>query len=207
MRYEAMFFDFDGTLVDSAAAKRRTFFELFPKTDRHVEIVDGVLAADPDGSRYDVIPRIVQEMRSAQIVAPRLDDVESLIQQYGESALCAVRQAPEIPGATRFLDYLLSENVDIYLCTNTPQDAIESLLAARRWRHYFVDVAGYPTRKTEFVRRHLRRKSVSPQRAAFVGDGASDEEAARLNGVDFFKIENNGDLGNVAMNMVASLDV
>lgn len=207
MRYEAVFFDFDGTLVDSAAAKKQAFFDLFPRTELHREIVEDVLGSDPDGSRYEVIPRIVEGMRVAKLDIPPDDDVEALVRKYGQAALEAVSQAPEMPHASRLLDALHLDNVDLYLCSNTPQDAVERLVTSRGWRSYFLDVAGYPQLKDEFVHRHLCRKDVSPRRAVFVGDGVSDERAAKVNDVAFYAIKNKGDLRKVAQRMNIDLDV
>lgn len=207
MRYEMVFFDFDGTLVDSVAAKKQAFFDLFPSTERHKEIVKNVLGADPDGSRYVVIPRIVEAMRLARLDIPPGEDTEALVQKYGQAALEAVSRAPEMPDASHLLDALRLDNVELYLCSNTPQDAVELLLESRGWRSYFADVAGYPQVKEEFVHRYLHNKGMSPRRAAFVGDGVSDERAAKANDIAFYAVRTKGDLRKVAQRMNTSLDV
>ena len=77
MRFDAVIFDFDGTLVDSAGVKYDSFFELFPATEQHRAVVKEVLVADPDGSRHVVIPRMVEA------TAIRLDRFQFLtIRQY-----------------------------------------------------------------------------------------------------------------------------
>ncbi len=50
-------FDFDGTLVDSAAAKRQAFYDLFPSDC--AAAVTAVLQRDPDGSRHALIPEMI----------------------------------------------------------------------------------------------------------------------------------------------------
>ena len=57
-----MIFDFDGTLVASAPAKRQAFFDIFPA--EAAPIVAAVLADDPDGSRHVVIPRMITGARA-----------------------------------------------------------------------------------------------------------------------------------------------
>lgn len=207
MRYDTVFFDFDGTLVDSAAAKKSAFFDLFPRTDRHSEVIEEVLNKDPDGSRFHVIPRIVEAMQNAKIEVAENNNVELLVQKYGQAALEAVSRAPEIPGASNLLKSLKVKNVELYLCSNTPQDAIERLVEMRGWSLYFDDIAGYPQSKKNFVHRHIHRKGNSPLSAAFVGDGASDQHAAQCNDVAFFAVEDRGDLRRVAANMDVDLDV
>ncbi len=59
-----------------------------------------MLGAEPDASRHVVIPRIVEALRSANLDIPPGNDVEELIQRYGEAALEAVTRAPELPDAS-----------------------------------------------------------------------------------------------------------
>jgi len=207
MHYDVVFFDFDGTLVDSASAKRKAFFDLFPDTEGHVQIVGKVLDADPDGSRYVVIPRMAEAMRQAGLAVPDKGKIGSLIRRYGESSLHTVSRAPEMPGATRLLNALSKRSVTLYLCSNTPHDAIVHLVKARSWGRFFEDIAGHPTRKIDFVRRHIKRKEVSVDRVAFVGDGVSDEQAAARSGIRFFSVQQRHDLEKISVEMQITVHV
>lgn len=207
MHYDVVFFDFDGTLVDSAAAKRQAFFDLFPQTEGHVEVVRKALDADRDGSRYVVIPRMVEAMCQAGLDVPGGGKVELLTQQYGDSVLDAVCRVPEMPGATDLLRGLNKRNVGLYLCSNTPQDAIVSLVKARGWGGYFEDIAGYPTQKIDFVRQNIKRTEVPLDRVAFVGDGMSDQRAAARNGIKFLRIQHRTDLKKIGAEMEVAAHV
>lgn len=207
MHYDVMFFDFDGTLVDSVDAKRRAFFDLFPRTERYAEIVEKVLRDDPDSSRYIVIPRIVEAMEGLEVDRPITFDPQLLIEQYGEAVLREVRSAPELPGATSLLESLRLAGVKLFLSSNTPRDALMSLVESRGWKEYFVDTAGYPQSKDQFVRETLESRGAPKNRAAFVGDGVSDERAAKSNGIDFLAIRANGDLRRLASILETLVDV
>ena len=123
-----MIFDFDGTLVASAPAKRQAFFDIFPAQAE--PIVAAVLAEDPDGSRHVVIPRMITGAR-AQAIA--LAD-EDYVTRYGEVSEQAVAVAPELPGATELLRRL-SPLMELHVCSNTPQDTVRRHVAARRGQH------------------------------------------------------------------------
>ena len=58
--FEVYVFDFDGTLVQSAAVKRQAFFEVFPVGC--ATAVAKVLERDPDGSRHEVIPAMIADL-------------------------------------------------------------------------------------------------------------------------------------------------
>mgnify|MGYP005646003315 CR=1 FL=1 len=201
MQYDVVFFDFDGTLVDSAAVKRQAFFDLFPDTEGHTKVVQMVLEADPDGSRYLVIPRMVEEMRRIDIMVPEDGNSDRLTQQYARNVLHAVCRATEMPGAKHLLETLHSKNTSLYLCSNTPHEAIVPLVKAKHWDGYFQDIVGYPTVKDDFVRRTIERNGVPVERVAYIGDGISDRKAAASSGIKFYCIRDRNDLIRIGSEM------
>jgi len=192
MRFDAAVFDFDGTLVDSAGAKRESFFAIFPDDAAHRAIVEHVLLEDPDGSRHRVIPEMARRMGEQKIGTGGHSDTE-LIRRYGEVSSAAVAAAPELPGATRLLE-ALSKRIPLHLCSNTPEDAVRAQIARRGWTGFFQSVDGYPTEKTARVSEIIQGGHYDPARVAVVGDGISDELAASANAAIFIPIRTPGDL-------------
>ena len=193
MPCDAVIFDFDGTLVDSAIAKRQAFFAIFPNTASHRAIVSGVLTEGPDGSRHRVIPLMVERLKAAGLDPQGGLSADSLIRRYGIVAEDAVKQAPELPGATALLA-ALSPWMQLHVCSNTPEDSVRAHVAARGWRDHFTSVDGYPTQKAAKVAQVIAAGGFPPDRVAVIGDGVSDAEAARANGCRFIAIEDSGDL-------------
>ena len=193
MPFDAAVFDFDGTLVDSAGAKRDSFFAIFPDTDVHRQVVAKVLADDPDGSRHRVIPRMLERMLSLGLMAGGSANVDRLIHRYGEVSEAAVARAAELPGASALLE-VLAPRIQLHLCSNTPEAAVRSHVAARGWAAHFKSVDGYPVTKPGKVAKILRDGGFSPGRVAVIGDGVSDEDAARANGCRFLAIRSAADL-------------
>lgn len=191
-RFDAAVFDFDGTLVDSAAAKRQAFFDIFPADAGCAAVVGGVLNADPDGSRHAVIPRMLEKMR-ARGLPPAGADAGTLIGRYGEASARAVAAAPELPGAGRLLARL-ARVMPLHLCSNTPHATLRRHVEARGWSAFFASVEGYPSAKPARVAALIAEAGLSPSRVAVVGDGVSDAEAAAANGCAFFAIRAPQDL-------------
>ncbi len=191
MPFDAAVFDFDGTLVDSAKAKRNSFFAIFPDTPAHRGIVGAVLADDPDGLRHCVIPKMLERMENLRLDGAVTAD--ELIRRYGEISESAVALSGELPGASALLA-ALAPRLELHLCSMTPQSALQSQVAARGWTAHFKSVRGHPFTKIQTVAKILSDGGVEPHRVAVVGDSVSDEEAARANGCQFLAIRSPADL-------------
>jgi phosphoglycolate phosphatase-like HAD superfamily hydrolase len=192
---DAIFFDFDGTLVDSAAIKRNCFYSVFPNTPECRSIVSAVLFHYPESSRYEVVPRMIEEMLSKGLLPGTT--AESVIESYTNQVLAAVMACDEMPGAGRLL-HALSTRCSICIVSNTPESDLRKLVKARKWHGLVRSIDGYPRRKTEIIRARLSGFGVSPNRALVVGDGRGDEEAAQANECAFYKIAHSGDLLRLA---------
>ncbi|MGE0212707.1 MAG: HAD family hydrolase [Parvibaculaceae bacterium] len=179
--FDVVFFDFDGTLVRSAEAKRDAFFSIFPDTPAHRAVIERTLAEDPDGSRHVVIPRMIEAMRTQGLEVPPGDFVEA----YGMAALSAVAACPAMPGAEALLK-ALQGRVRRVVFSNTPHEPLQSLIEGRGWESLMDELHGYPARKADIIRTVLARLGTAPERAAVTGDGVSDEAAARETGAAFF---------------------
>ena len=111
MRFDAVVFDFDGTLVDSAPAKYRAFFQIFPGDDAALTCVARVVHVDEPAEELEALRGHVGDARGAlaraevrrapgdldHLVEPR-DRVEVLLRvehRVEEAAL------PEGPGLSR----------------------------------------------------------------------------------------------------------
>jgi phosphoglycolate phosphatase-like HAD superfamily hydrolase len=192
--FDAVIFDFDGTLVDSAVAKRQAFFKIFPVAA--ASLVEEVLLADPDGSRYRVIPRMVESMIAHRIALDHADPSE-LIGRFAEVSEQCVAEAKELPAASELLRRL-SATMKLHLCSNTPEETVRRHVVARGWSAYFTSVDGYPTTKQAKIADIMAAGRLPPHRVAMVGDGISDEEAAAANGCAFFPIRARDDLVRIA---------
>lgn len=193
MPFDVIVFDFDGTLVQSAKAKREAFFRVFPAD--FAPAVAAVLDRDPDGSRYRVIPEMIAEA-ARRGLPDRSAETETLIAAYGDAAAAAVDAAPEMPGANQVLRRL-SGRVPLYLVSVTPHRQLLGSLAGRDWLGLFTGVYGYPHDKTRSVAGILAHHGTRPSRLLVVGDGESDARAAARNGCPHHRIGTPRDLATI----------
>ncbi len=197
LRFKAIVFDFDGTLVQSAEAKRQAFFDLFPSTACHAAVIERVLAENPEGTRFTLIPLMIETVAAAGLTLPENPSPERLLAAYGRIAFDAVTAAPELPGATSTLKHLSGRAI-LTICSSTPDEPLKELVAARGWTRFLDGVFGLPVTKTAHIAGLVRQYGLSPADVAMVGDGDNDEAAAAANACAFFRIANPEDLERVA---------
>ncbi|MFO1091176.1 MAG: haloacid dehalogenase-like hydrolase [Hyphomicrobiales bacterium] len=179
-------FDFDGTLVDTAPLKKRAFFDVFPKVAPYAEIVAAELAADPDGSRHVVIPRMAARMRIAGL---DVDDAPEAarIDHYGRLVADAVSAAPEVAGAGALLA-AAHRVAEVHVASATPVEPLRAEIDRRGWTRFLAGSHGYPARKPDVVRALMMDGRHAADATVVIGDGVSDAEAAEANGAAFHRI-------------------
>lgn len=192
MPFDLYIFDFDGTLVDSAALKQAAFYDLFPNDAAATDVVSGVLTEDPEGPRQRVIEEMLRRLgRSGNELKSQL---RALVNRYTELTDQSVGNAPEFPGASEILIALSRCRKRVYVSSNTPEQELKQFLQRRGWLSLLDGIAGSPADKISTARRLLAEQNIDPGRAAIIGDGESDKASADAVGARFFPVRVAGDL-------------
>ena len=79
----------------------RPFLRCFQHRRPYAGIVARILADNPDGTRFTLIPQMLAAMAAAGLARPGEAAADGLVAAYGQKVLAAVMAAPEMPGATR----------------------------------------------------------------------------------------------------------
>ncbi len=182
-QFDVIVFDFDDTLVQSSGVKRAAFFEIFPSTCK--AIVSDVLTCDPDGSRYQVIPAMLEKARAQGMNTFGLT-VDGLVKDYARRVETGVREAEEVPQAVEALQWA-AEQASTYIFSMTPHDELMHHIMRRGWQKWVGEAFGFPNRKPAVLKMLLERHDCPPARAIVVGDGVSDAQAARLAGSHYLE--------------------
>ncbi|MBW2287981.1 MAG: HAD family hydrolase [Deltaproteobacteria bacterium] len=181
-------FDFDGTLVDSNAIKRNSFFEVFSEDDPDGETVAHVLDEVCPGDRYDIVREVAVRLRDRGAI-PTEPGIETFAQRRAAAytRLCekAVAKCPEIPGATATLEWLVARGLPIYVNSATPQEPLRRVLELRSLARHFRLSLGRPADKRENLATICADAGVPPQELLFVGDGEDDRSSALAFGCPF----------------------
>lgn len=172
---KAVFFDFDGVLLESADIKTGAFRDLFAGHPRWTERIVRYHLRHAGLSRFKKFEHIYR--RFLKIPLPPAER-RRLGRAFSRLVYEKVLRCPMVPGARRFLARHAGR-LALFVLSGTPQAELRRIVKARRIGIYFRGVYGSPRTKEELARSLLGRLRLSPGEALYVGDARSDWEAAR----------------------------
>ncbi|MDD5173447.1 MAG: HAD hydrolase-like protein [Candidatus Omnitrophica bacterium] len=179
---KAIFFDFDGVIVESTDIKTEAFARLFePEGANVVKKVVAYHIGNMGVSRFDKFRFIYKEILHREL---NDNEFDMLCKKFACLVVNAVIDAPYVKGAKEFLERE-SAAYAFFVVSATPQDEIVDIVRRRGLAGLFKFVYGAPLTKSEAVRRTLREENILPGNTVYVGDAMSDYLAAKDNGVKF----------------------
>jgi HAD superfamily hydrolase (TIGR01549 family) len=186
MNWEAVFFDFDGVILDSVDVKTKAFAKMFREYGPEVEEKVVEYHLDNGGvSRFDKFRYYYKNILYKPI---NQNEIDELSEQFSRLAVGGVLASPFIPGARKSLEELRNDNVPCYIVSATPHEEINLIVEKKELKGYFKEVHGSPRKKWEICQEIINRKNYNPQNCLFIGDAMSDYEAAQKSDVCFLGI-------------------
>lgn len=185
-KLQAIFFDFDGVLVDSNRIKNEAFRTLFSHYGE--QIVNQILNYHQQHggiSRVEKIRYAFEFFLRTPLAPGVLDQMAS---DYSDLVATKVAHASWICGAKQFLDQMKGK-VPLFIISGTPQQELQQIVTRRKMQHYFHEVLGSPVHKPDHIRTLIHRYSLNPQNCVFIGDAHTDHHAATLTEVPFIGIQ------------------
>jgi len=186
VKLKAIFFDFDGVLIDSTPTKTAGFEKLFAEYDS--DVVDRVLSyhrLHGGISRIEKIAYAHRELLGKPLTA---EEVMAEGEKYSAFVLEEVIAAPWIGGAEDFLDRH-NGLLPMFVISGTPHDELDLIVRRRGIADYFADIYGSPRKKPELVRNILRARDLEPENCVFIGDALTDYKTALETGMAFVGIQ------------------
>lgn len=179
LRYRAVLFDLDGTLVDS--------YNALTEAVNHARRTHGL----PELSTTDIrdmvgegIERLLQRAFDRAEVSESI--VQSFVSRYDDICCAESRVLEEVEVTLRQLSEL---GVAMAVCTNKPTVFSKKILDFLELSHYFraivgPDIAGARKPEARHLSVTLAFTECPPEDALFVGDMPLDIHAARNSGID-----------------------
>jgi phosphoglycolate phosphatase-like HAD superfamily hydrolase len=177
----AIFFDFDGVIMDSMGLKLDAFCHAFAAFDLDRAEIRRLQEETAGLSRQLVITRMYETL-----VGDTIDDaaLDRLVQRFTDEDETARARMTPVPGSLPFLHRVHAQRVTVVV-TGTPQPVIDRTIAYHNLGAYFDEVCGSPTSKQAHLARLLAVHSLTPADCLFIGDGRTDQLAADAHGIPF----------------------
>ena len=182
--FDAVVFDLDGTLVDTAPDLHAHLNEMLAELGRPGLALAAIRPMIGDGARA-----LLRRGLEASGGPPASADLDALFLDFlARYTARPVRFGRVYDGVAGVLDALRTAGVRLGVCTNKAQAPSDKVLAELGLERYFAVVIGgdrLTVRKPDpgHLRAVLERLGVTPERAVMVGDSATDLATARAAGL------------------------
>lgn len=185
-RYDYLFFDFDGVILDSVDVKTEAFRVMYAEYGKAVS--DRVVIhhlRNGGMSRYDKFKYYHKEFLNITLSKRKL---EQLAVAFSKIVFTKVLEAEYLPGVIEFLELCRKSGKTCFVVSATPEKEIKQIIKEKGLNLYFSQVRGSPRAKSENLKDLMRRYKVERTRSVFFGDSINDRISARENNIKFIGI-------------------
>ena len=184
MTYQAVLFDLDGTLVDSAADIAEALNDILAEEGRSPHSLADVKRMVGEGV-VRLMEKAFGETAGAERRAARF------MEMYTPRS---TRRTVPVSGAFEALDHFKGQGIPLAVCTNKPDDAAREVLVSLGLAPYFSEIIGGTSglaRKPDpaTLLEAARRLGAEPNRTLMVGDSLPDVSAARAAGMKVLVVD------------------
>lgn len=188
IRYKAIFFDFDGVILDSTNIKTEAFRQMFQKYGCEIEQAVVEYHQENEGISRFVKLKYWYETLLHQSLSD--EELQRLGEVFSSIVKEQVMQAPFIAGAIETLEQLRGEGIPAYIISGTPEQELQEIVKERQLNKYFRGIYGSPKTKVEIIRTIIKEEGYKPEEIVFFGDAMTDYLAANETGIHFIGIVN-----------------
>ncbi len=185
-KYDYIFFDFDGVILDSVNIKTEAFAGLYRRHGRDVEEkVKRHHLANGGMDRYRKFKIYHRDFLGKEITAL---EMKALSARYSRAVVSKVLKAKYIYGVRDFLKMCKRLRKTSFVVSATPEREIRKIVKGKGLRSYFKEIKGSPASKEKNIQSLIRKYKVKKAKAVFFADSINDLEAANFNNIKFIGI-------------------
>lgn len=191
--WQAVFFDFDGVILDSVHVKTKAFAQMFRQFGPEIEQKVVAYHLEFGGiSRFEKFRYFYNTLLDISISEEQL---QKLGEEFSDLVLSQILAAPYISGSLETLNMLKQNNIPAFVVSGTPDDEIKFIVKKRNLRVFFLEVHGSPRQKDAIILDIVERYGYDRLKCLFIGDAMSDYKAAQRTGISFLGIVPEGEQG------------
>ncbi len=186
----AVFFDFDGVILESVDVKTRAFRQLYEQRAPHIaDEVEAFHLANGGMSRFDKFRHWEEDLLGEPLTDAGMD---RLCAQFSALVFDGVCASPFVDGARELLADL-STRIPLFIVSATPHDEIRRIVDVVGVAPFVRSSHGSPTTKSDWLARLLAEHRLDAASCLMVGDAHADQVAAAANDVPFVGRHRDGD--------------
>lgn len=179
---KALFFDFDGVILDSVNIKTEAFRQMFlPFGNEIADLVVEHHIAHGGVSRFEKFKFYYNEFLKQSISEEKVNE---LADEFSSIVLEKVLNCPIIPGMIEFLEKN-QFHFNCYVVSGTPEIELKNIADQRSLSKYFKGIYGSPRNKIQILNDIIYSGEIDLSKSYFLGDASTDLEAARHFGLNF----------------------
>jgi len=181
-KYDALFFDFDGVIVDSVDLKTRALKKIFEPFGEL--IVKKVLFHHVNHLGVNRRLKMQYYYKEFLNISLKESHLNEICHQFSDLVLNEIVAAPEIPGVEEYLRRFYKKT-PIFVISGAPEIELKKIISRRGLDIYFKDVFGSLVEKGSILLKLIRKYALTPENCLYYGDAESDYIAAKKCGVQF----------------------
>jgi len=186
MKWEAIFFDCDGVILDSANTKTRAFEKIFlPYGEKYMREGVNYHLQNVGISRFEKFRYFYSNILKTNFSETDIQKMGILFSKY---ALDEILNAQFIEGAIDTIKELHHMSIPIYVVSGTPNEELKIIFNKKNLTHYFHEIHGSPRTKILIINDILFRNSYHYNNCLFIGDAMTDYHAAAKTRLNFIGI-------------------
>jgi HAD superfamily hydrolase (TIGR01549 family) len=190
IKWQAVFFDFDGVILESVNIKTAAFEKMLAPYDSKIKKAGIEYHLLHGGvSRYEKFRYIYEHLLQKPVDEKK---IQELAETFSDLVLNKVLQAPFVDGAEKSLRRLRRNKIPAYVVSGTPHDEIRLIVRKRSLTPFFNEVHGSPRKKHDIVSTILSTQNYNPNDCLLIGDAMTDYNAAKIAGTRFLGIIKKG---------------
>lgn len=174
---DAVFFDFDGVVLDSVDVKTEAFSQMYASYGQDIQQqVVAYHIANGGVSRFEKFRHYHQTLLNIPMTDQLMD---KLCATFNSLVFSRVLNAPFIDGVQETLKALQEHGIPCFVASGTPDDELRRIVRERGLSSQFREVHGSPRTKREIVQDICSRFGLAPKHCLFIGDARTDFNTAR----------------------------
>jgi phosphoglycolate phosphatase-like HAD superfamily hydrolase len=177
----ALFFDFDGVVMDSMHLKLEAYCHAFAGQGFASDEVNRIQTREAGIARQRLLGIIYRELKGEEL-PPEL--YESALERFNQHDEASRVRMDFVPGSQAFLDKVRGRYFTAVV-TGTPQDVIDRTVAHFGLGPYFDKVCGSPVVKVDHLQALAASRGLRPDQCVYIGDAVKDQEASVACGMPF----------------------